>query len=797
MAENPRRIFPLPAGSALMRLLALAVACASGFAAGPLHAAGVLSISPQGEARDVRQVAVRFDADMVPLGQSDGTEPATLQCSPQTPEGRARWTGPRAWAFEFAADVRGGTRCNVVFKPGLKTLAGDAVTTPPTASFVAGPYGFFGSYPAEGAEVAPDQVFLLRHYAPPPTDDPQTLAAGFTCEQRDGDKVVRQPAVAVTGAALAAAVRAAPRGVAYALGLRCAQPLPEGVQLRLSQAAVGNAEPKRFNYTVRPRFTAKVGCTVLDDPQGGKGCDPRRPVSLDFSSGIGLARAGTVRLTDGQGADLSFDITDRWRLRRSAATARDAAQGKLRRGHPLHRAPARRLARRAGPPAGECGGVSEDGRFRAPAALPRRGQPARGDAVASGRVRRGGRLCGAPCREVGAAAPVAPGRRDGRGHRGLRHRVDARPAGRPVALRAAHRQGRRAPHIERSTRSGGAMEFVGVPLTAPGLHVVRADSAAFAQYIDTRTLPAGQARDTAPRQRYAVVQATNLNPGASFSDARRLGGLGHGVRQRASPWRVPTWPCIHATASCCGAARPMRRAWRSRRGAARQARVPLRQRRDARGAALRWRWRQQQPLGGGARRRRHGAHAGLGRLERLLRAGATRRTCAPTPCSTAPCSRPARRSSMQHVVRAARKPRLRAAAGGHARRGDPLRLERQGAHAASVPLGTDGSATHQWTIPVAARLGGYTVAGVAGRSATRQHAVPGRGVPHAGVRQRTAREGAVGARCAAGGGRCAAELLRGRRGRRPAGDRAAGLDAPRAGRRARAMPSTRKPSTPP
>ncbi|MFS2053526.1 hypothetical protein ACEN8K_32285, partial [Variovorax sp. CT11-76] len=29
----------------------------------------------------VRQVAVRFDADMVPLGQDDGAEPASVQCT--------------------------------------------------------------------------------------------------------------------------------------------------------------------------------------------------------------------------------------------------------------------------------------------------------------------------------------------------------------------------------------------------------------------------------------------------------------------------------------------------------------------------------------------------------------------------------------------------------------------------------------------------------------------------------------------------------------------------------------------
>jgi hypothetical protein len=66
-ANNNTRTFrnPASAGGALWRLLALAVALV---AAPTLHAAGVLSVSPQGEARDVRQVSIRFDADMMPLG---------------------------------------------------------------------------------------------------------------------------------------------------------------------------------------------------------------------------------------------------------------------------------------------------------------------------------------------------------------------------------------------------------------------------------------------------------------------------------------------------------------------------------------------------------------------------------------------------------------------------------------------------------------------------------------------------------------------------------------------------------
>jgi uncharacterized protein YfaS (alpha-2-macroglobulin family) len=708
MAANrtKNKTFPLPAGGAPWRLLALATAFAAAFAAPPLHAAGVLGVSPQGEARDVRQVSVRFDADMVPLGQSDGAEPATLQCSPQTPEGRARWIGPRAWAFEFAKDVRGGTRCNVVFKPGLKTLAGDAVTPPPAASFVAGPYGFFASYPGEGAEVAPDQVFLLQHIDPQPTGDPQALAAGFSCEQRDGDKVLRQPAVAVTGDALAVAVRAAPKGTSYALGLRCAQPLPEGAQLRLSQAGAGNAEPKRFNYTVRPRFTAQLSCTVLDYPAGQKACDPRQPVMLNFSGGIGPARAGMFRLTDASGAELPFDVVDRWRRDEVRQLQVPPAKNGFGEGTRFTVRLPEDFRDVLGRPLANAAEFPKTVEFaRLPpylgvanplAVMP--WQPGKSEAVAAFAVRhaekslplRQWRLGG----EMGAgieayAIELLQGQQDGQW-----------PSDQ-LNTRAG------APRTSTLDTRGGAMEFVGVPLTAPGLHVVRADSAAFAQYIDTRALPAGQARDTAPRQRYAVVQATNLNPGASFSDggasviwvtafdsAKPVAGADVAVYacNRELLWRGKT--------DAQGLAQP---------GEALRGKLACRYD-SARSVAPRF--------GGGGGNNSPWVVVRAGDDMALMQvspgwngfyAGRNAQNVRAHTVLDRTLFKAGETVSMQHVVR------LLESRGFALPPAGTLDVEiRYGwsdkVHTASVPLGADGSASHQWTIPVAARLGVYTVA---------------------------------------------------------------------------------------
>ena len=495
----------------LWRWLALGMA----LAVPSLHAAGVLSVSPQGEARDVRQVVVRFDADMVSLGQSDGAEPASVQCTPQTPEGRARWIGPRAWAFEFERDVRGGTRCNVVFKTPLKTLAGEALSQPQPASFVAGPYGFFASVPGEGSEVAPDQVFLLRHHDPQPSADPQTLAAGFTCEQRDGDKVLSQPAVPVTGAARAAALNLAPSGT-YALALRCAQPLPEGAQLRLRQAPEGNAASRLFNYTVRPRFTAKLDCTLVEYPKGQKACDPRRPLELTLSRGIEPFRVAGVRLQGPGSGDLPFSAVDTWRRNevqqlRALPPSQSFGEGArytVRLPEDFRDAIGRPLAN-----------ASEIPKTVTFARLP----PYLGatNSLSVMPWKAGASAAVFAVRRVEKTVPLRQWRLGGEMGAAIEpyaiELLQNQQSGKWPAEELTTRAG--APRTSTLATQGDAMEFVAAPLAAPGLHVVRADSAAFADYLNSRTPGPGESPDTAPRQRYAVVQATNLNPGASFSDA--------------------------------------------------------------------------------------------------------------------------------------------------------------------------------------------------------------------------------------------------------------------------------------
>lgn len=704
--ESPRPIVKDEVRARKTTVLASLFALAGAFLTANLHAASVLSVSPQGNTRDVRQVAVRFDADMVPLGQSDGAEPASMQCTPQTPAGRARWIGPRAWAFEFTSEVRGGTHCDVIFKPDLKTLAGETVTPPAPTSFVAGPSGFFASFPPEGSEVAPDQVFLMRHYDPQPADDPQAMAAmaaDFVCEQRDGDKVVREPAVPVLGAALADAIHAAPPGN-YALALRCGQPLSEGVQLRLSQSGASSADARRFNYITRARFAARMACTVLGYPVGDKACDPRQPLFLEFSGNVAPGVARDVSLVSATGQTLAFELVPqrqrsdvrRLRLLPSNGGFGEGARYTVRIPENLRDGLGRPLVN-----ASEFPKTVEFARLppylgaaNRSAVMPWR--PGGPDAMATFAVR-----------HVERSLPLQQWRLGGEMGEGIESDAIAllqgqqsgqSPTGQLLNTKAG------APRASTMETRGGDMEFVGVPLSRPGLHVVRADSAAFAQYIGTRLPNSNQRREAAPLERYDLVQVTNLNPSASISDygasviwvtafdtAKPVPGADVAVYScnRELLWRGRTdaqglaWPneSLRGKLACSDNARAAAPRFSS---GSNNPWVVVRAGDDM--AVMQviggW-WGVVAPTFAPPNVR---AHTVLDRT--LFKAGET--------------------VSMQHVVRLLESRGFALPPPGildvEIRNG-----RRDIVNNTSVPLGSDGSASEQWTIPADARLGDYTV----------------------------------------------------------------------------------------
>jgi uncharacterized protein YfaS (alpha-2-macroglobulin family) len=284
-------------------------------ALGAAQAATVVAVSPQGEVAQVRQISVRFDAAVVPLGDLRQPDPVAVQCSGPVPKGEGRWTNDRNWVHDFADALPPGVRCTLRAKAGWKPLAG-TLTGATEWSFSTGGPSVTRTDPWDGATIAEDQHLLLRLSGPAV---PATVAANMRCQVEGLADAM--PVRIVDGAPRDEILKArrltkeADRWVLVA----CQRPLPPGARMRLVWGAgiASAADPKvvtrqeqRFAFEVRKPFSAEFSC---EREKAQSPCLPIRPMVVRFSEPVARGVAEAVRLKPAGGGAIApfFDRDDR------------------------------------------------------------------------------------------------------------------------------------------------------------------------------------------------------------------------------------------------------------------------------------------------------------------------------------------------------------------------------------------------------------------------------------------------------------------------------------------------------
>jgi len=276
----------------------------------------------------ISRFTLRFSDDMVPLGDPRAKAPAKHDCPVP---GTGRWVDTRTWVLEFDKSLPGGVSCAVELTPNLRTAGGtwvggnsrfelDSGGPSARAVLVGGTY--------DGIEE--DQIFLVAtnvgadrasvgRYAycavdgigekiPVDVLKPETAAEildglGNSSWQRqefayNGGLPLQLPAAGADRAAVLERI----------VPLKCRRPLPPGREMalvwdaRISQAgapARTAGRDQRFDYDVRPAFTAKMSCSRVN-PQAG--CNPLKDITLSFASPVArdTALAATLRTADGK-----------------------------------------------------------------------------------------------------------------------------------------------------------------------------------------------------------------------------------------------------------------------------------------------------------------------------------------------------------------------------------------------------------------------------------------------------------------------------------------------------------------
>ena len=158
----------------------------------PARAAEVLSFSPQGEVKAVRQATARFAAPMVAFGDPRETAPFEVSCPVS---GKGRWADEKNWVYDFAAEVPAGLVCEFRLKEGLAALDGRALKGGEHFAFNSGGPAVLDMEPRQGSAIDEKQVFILGLDAPAKID---TIRSHVACVVKGLPE--RQPVVLLAGA---------------------------------------------------------------------------------------------------------------------------------------------------------------------------------------------------------------------------------------------------------------------------------------------------------------------------------------------------------------------------------------------------------------------------------------------------------------------------------------------------------------------------------------------------------------------------------------------------------------------
>ncbi|MCZ8132541.1 MAG: MG2 domain-containing protein [Steroidobacteraceae bacterium] len=304
-----RRVLPL----ALLSAVGLSIATAAPPSRpGPL---AVASFSPAADARGAAQAVLRFDRPVVRFGDARAAAPAAVQCPVP---GEGRWLDERTWSYDFATPLPAGLRCSVTLDRRLRALDGTRLAQATSYAIDSGGPAIARSAPAAGETIDEQQVFALLADG---DVDPVSIGEHARCEA-DGvgesipvrvlDGASRESALAALGAerwrlAVLTNPEAPWQGpktavLAKVLVVACARRLPNDAAARLvwgrgirSTAGVVRTDEQVLEFRTRPAFVARLSCERLV-PDGD--CLPVTPIRVEFTAPVPRADAARVRLVD-------------------------------------------------------------------------------------------------------------------------------------------------------------------------------------------------------------------------------------------------------------------------------------------------------------------------------------------------------------------------------------------------------------------------------------------------------------------------------------------------------------------
>ena len=297
---------------AVFRGVLSAVVGLTGLAALPAQAVQLISLAPQGEVAQVRQLVAKFDSSAVNFGDPKAPAPLSVSCSDaQAAQGSGRWISDREWAFEFNNDLPQGLRCTVQRRADFKTPQGEALSAVASYRFdtinTSGPL-LENIAPSPGEPIEEEQHFVLSLSTAATLSSVQ--AKLWCAVDGLGERV---PVRLLDGAARKDLLNAhGLAGVATQEPLRyvtlaCARRLTAASKMQLvygagvmSPKGFASAKEQRLAYQVREPFKIDFSC---ERENAQAACVPIQALRLNFNAPVPSKLAQGIRLQATGGAN--------------------------------------------------------------------------------------------------------------------------------------------------------------------------------------------------------------------------------------------------------------------------------------------------------------------------------------------------------------------------------------------------------------------------------------------------------------------------------------------------------------
>ena len=266
----------------------------------------IISLSPQGEIAQVRQIVAKFDEAAVNFGDPKSPTPLRLNCSDaQAGKGSGRWISDREWVFEFENDLPPGVRCSVTPVSDLKSPSGAMLAGASSYKFNSGGPFVQSLRPGTYQPIDEEQYFVLQLNGP--ATQSSILQNVWCSVEGLGERV---PVRLIDGTEREALLKsqnldkAAAKDPLRFVTLTCNRRLTAATKVQLvygkgvsTTSGVANSVEKRYDFKVREPFSASFNC---ERENAQSACLPIRPMRLDFNAPVARKLAEAIRLTSGK-----------------------------------------------------------------------------------------------------------------------------------------------------------------------------------------------------------------------------------------------------------------------------------------------------------------------------------------------------------------------------------------------------------------------------------------------------------------------------------------------------------------